>query len=347
MSANLISIKSFLGKYYAELLYAAAQGKYQDTELDTLFDQRFYIQNNKTQMVVDPTMEGLCMSVNGNEIYISKELFDHPYVLITNSIEHSNTETVNPRSLYNAETFQTIAYLICQNHVTLSVIGELEEPIYVKYKTDFEAFYNSVITFEASDGVDVEFVEEIESRAALNAVMNYNLSNTSRVTLTTFYENNVAGISTVYRNIKAGDQSHFSHIVLGKGSSNVIDENRVKCGAEAEVEFLGVIASGGKTFHSVLYVEPTTQDYKVTVDYRDIMCDKANVTFYPVILGHELANDKTSIEVSSITLEEIPAKVLDDEIKSYASPIVDRVITERMLGIERYYDNKSKFLEIL
>jgi hypothetical protein len=347
MSNNLISIKSFLGKYYPELHYAAAQRKYQDTELDTLFEQRFCIQHNKTQMVVDPTMKGLCMSVNGNEIYISKEFFDHPFVLVSNSIENLKTQTINPRSFYNSETFSTIAYLICQNQVTISIVGELEEPVYIRYKTDYEAFYNSIITFEASVGIDVDIVEEIESSAALNAVINYILNDTSKIKLTTFYKNNVAGISTVYRNIKAGDRSSFSHIVLGRGSSNVIDENRIKCGEGAEAEFFGVIAPAGKRFHSVLYVEPTNQDYKVTVDYRDILDDKSTVTFYPVILGHESPNDRTSIEVSNITLSEIPKKMLEDEVKNYASPIVDRAITEKMSGIERYYDNKSKFLEIL
>jgi hypothetical protein len=347
MSTNLTPIKSFLGKYHSELLYSAAQQKYQDTGLDTLFEQRFHIQDNKTQMVVDPAMPGLCMTVNGNEIYISKELFDHPFVLVSNSIESASTQAVNPRSLYNAETFSTVAYLICQNVVTLSVIGELEEPIYVKYKTDYEAFYNAVITIEASDGVDIEVVEEIESRAALNAVMNYNLSNTSKLKLSTFYHNNVASISTVYRNVRAGDNSHFSHVLLGRGSSNVIDENRIKCGNEAEIDFYGVIASGGRQFHSILYVEPTTQDYRISVDYRDILSEGANVTFFPVILGQDQANDKTTIEVSSITLEEIPSNVLEDEVKSYASPIVDRAILERMMGVERFYDNKSKFLQIL
>jgi hypothetical protein len=40
MSANLIPIKAFLGKYYPELLYSASQEKYKGTGLDEFFEQR-------------------------------------------------------------------------------------------------------------------------------------------------------------------------------------------------------------------------------------------------------------------------------------------------------------------
>lgn len=344
MSANLIPIKTFLGKYYSEILYSSAQDKYKGTGLDKFLEQRFVIQNNKTQMLVDPTMSGLVMIVCGNEIQISKELYDHPNVIVSNSLENASSQTTNPRSLYNPETVQTLAYLICQNHTTLNIVGELDEPIYIKYKADYETFYSSVVTFEINDEVEVEIVEEIESHCALNAVTNYVLHAFSKLNLTSFYQNNVAGISFVYRNVFARERSTFNHIVFGKGSSDVIDENKVRCASGSTTEMLGVINSAGKNFHSILYVEPAANDYKINVDYRDVLYGKSNVTFYPAILGQQPINNGASIEVSNISLEEIPQASHEEEIKKYVSPIVDRAILERMMGVKRFYDNKSKFL---
>lgn len=342
MSSNLIPIKSYLGKYYSELLYSSEQDKYKDTNLDTIFDQRFYIQNNKTQMVVDPTMKGLCLIVLGNEIHISKELYDHPNVIVINSLEHNQTS--NPRSLYTPETFPTIAYLICQNHTTFQIVGEIDEPIYVKYRTEFETFYSSVVVFDISNDLEVEIVEEVESLCALNAVANYILHPFSNLKLTTFYQNNVAAISYFFRNIIAQDSSNFSHIVLGKGSSNVIDENKIHPHADSKSEFLGIVNANGRNFHTILTVAPEAPNYKINVDYRDVLSGKSSVTFFPIIIGQQSVGDDATISVTNVTLEDIPAEKLADEITSYVSDIVGRTTLERLVGVKRFYDNKSKFL---
>src|ERR1035437_3414649 len=179
MSENLIPIKSFLGKYYAELLYSSTQDKYKDSNLELFFEQRFLVQNNKVQMIVDPGIEELVITVFGNEISISKELYDHPNVVISNSLE--NNQNSNPKSLYSADTFSTLAYLVCQNHTTIAINGEIDKPIYVKYKSDYETFYNSVVVFNIAGNIDVEIVEEIESYSALNSVTNYILEEASRL----------------------------------------------------------------------------------------------------------------------------------------------------------------------
>lgn len=346
MSTNLIPIKTFLGKYYSEILYCTMQDKYKDTALENFLEQRFIIQNNKTQMIVDPTMPGLGMSICGNEIYISKELYDHPNVVVINSLENPSQQTTNPRGLYNPEIFQTLAYLICQNQTTLQIIGDLEEPVYIKYKSEYETFYSSVVTFEINDEVDVEIVEEIESHSALNSVTNYVLNTFSKLNLTTFYQNNVAGISFVYRNVFARERSRYNHIVMGKGSSQIIDENKIRCTSGSTIDLLGLVDSAGKNFHSILYLEPTVQDYKFSVNYRDVLYGKSNVTFFPSILGQRVDNSAT-IEVSDIDLEKIPVEFRVSKIKNFISPIVDRAILERMTGVKRFYDNKSKFLHFL
>jgi hypothetical protein len=342
MSTNLIPIKAFLGKYYSELNYSSIQDKYKNTNLDTFFEQRFFIQNNKVQMIVDPGLPGLVVSFCGNEIHISKELYDHPNMVITNSIENTN-QNANPRSLYNAEIFSTLAYLVCQNHTMFQIIGEIDEPIYVKYKSDYEAFYNSVVVFEIISNISVEIVEEIESCSALNVVSNYILHANSTIKLTTFYQNHLSALSFVYRNIIAQEKANFNHILFGKGSSNVIDESKVLAYNESKTELLGVVNSDGKNFHSVLSVQPASENYYVDVDYREVLFAKANVTFFPVILGQDPL-EKAKISVTNITLEEIPSENIEAVIKGYVGEITDKAILERMAGAKRFYDNKNKFL---
>jgi hypothetical protein len=344
MSENLIPIKDFLGKYYTELLYSAAQEKYKDTKLDSFFDQRFYVQDNKIQMIVDPSVAGLVVVISGNEIQISKELYDHTNVVISNTMEGSS---VNPRALYNPETFSTLAYLVCQNQTTFRITGEIDEPIYIKYKSDYESFYNSVVVFDICNGIHVEIVEEIESYSALNAVTNYALQPYSKLNLMTFYRNNVSAHSFCYRHILAQDNSSFNHVLLGKGSANIIDESKIRAMSGSNTEMLGIVHSDGKNFHSILSVEPISDDYSITVNYKDVLEGKADVTFFPVILGQLPVNNSATIEVSNLRVEDVPLDKVGTEIKDYVSDIIDRAILERMAGVTRFYDNKSKFLDLL
>jgi len=341
MSDNLIQVKAFLGKYYAELNYSAIQEKYRNTQLDTIFEQRFYIQNNKAQMIVDPGMTGLVAIFTGNEVHISKELYDHPSVIISNSLENKD-QASNPRNLYNADTFSTVAYLVCQNHTMFHIVGDVDEPIYLKYKSDYETFHNSVIVVEVAIGVEVEIVEEVESLCALNVVTNYVLQPTSRLNLTTFYQNRVSALSYFYRNIVSLEDSKFNHLVFGKGSSNIIDENKIQPHHNSKSEFLGIINGAGMNFHSILCIHPGSNEYSVNVDYRDLLSGDSDVTFYPVIIGQE-PTSSSSISVSNISLDEIVDN-RDEEIKKYIGDILDRGVLERMAGVKRFYDNKTKFL---
>ena len=342
MSTNLIPIKSFLGKYYSEILYSATQDKYKNTGLDTFFEQRFIIQDNKIQMIVDPGLTGLIMNVTGNEIHISKNLYDHPNVIISNSLE--NPQTINQSSLYNPAIFSTLAYLICQNHITLQIVGEVDEPIYILYKSCYETFYNSIVIFDIAENIEVEIIEEIESCSALNFVTDYKLNFNSSLNLTTFYKNHISALSFCYRNVISYNNSHFNHILLGKGCSNIIDENKIYVSDKSNVELLGIINAKNQNFHSILYVEPRAQDYKISVVYKDILSKKANVTFFPVIVGN-IISDSATIEVSNIDLDEIPIEKIESDIQQFISDIVQRSILKRTIGVERFYNNKSKFLQ--
>jgi hypothetical protein len=223
------------------------------------------------------------------------------------------------------------------------VTGEVDEPIYLKYKSDYEAFYSSVVVFEVSENIEIEIVEEIESFSALNAVTNYILHPAAKLNLTTFYQNHISALSFVYRNIIAQDGASYNHMLFGKGSSNVIDENKVHAHNLSKSEFLGIVNSGSRNFHSILYVQPASEDYSVNVDYRDVLYGKANVTFFPMIMG-QLPGEKATICVSNITLEGMMNEAVEIEIKKYINDLTERATLDRMVGVKRFYDNKIKFL---
>ena len=345
MSENLIPIKTYLGKYYGELLYGASQAKYKDTGLDSFFEQRFYMQNNKVQMIVEPNVPGLVISVSGNEIHVSQTLFKHPSFVITNSMEVS--QDTNPKSLYNPDTFSTVAYLICQNHTSFKIVGPIDEPIYVKYSSDYETFYNSVLIFNILEGIDVEIVEEVESFSALNSVTNYILGQGAKLDLKTFYKNHLSAISFCYRNVIAQVGAKYNHTLCGRGSSNVIDENKIYASSKSETEMLGIINSEGMNFHSILYVESALPDYKIDVNYRDILEDKCNVSFFPIIIGEAPPKEDADIVISNITVENLNIDTIDTDISNFVYDIVDRLTLDRMTGTERFYSNKSDFIKIL
>ena len=343
MSSNLIQIKAFLGKYYPELAYSFTQDKYAKVGLNKFFEQRFIIQDNKTQMIIDPQLKGLVAIISGNEIFISKELYDHPYVTVTNSMENKDNLTSNPKSLYTAEVFSTLAYLICQNHTMFHIIGEIEEPIYIKYTTEYEVFYNSVVVVNIAEGFDVEIVEEFESNCALNAVTNYILNANSRLNLSTFYRNHYSALSFCLRNIIVQDTAKYSHILFGKGSSNVLDESRIHANNNSSVELLGCINPGQQEFHCIVGILPGSQDYSFFLDHRHVVGGKGKTTFTPQVVGHLPVNSHTN--VSSLVLDHYAEEFRAEKMSDFLSSITNRATLERTVGVERFYNNKSKFLQ--
>lgn len=383
MSANLIPVKTYLGKFYSELSDTVLTSqKYQHTNINSFFEQRFFIQNNKVQMIVDVTLKGLRIVVSGNEIYVSKELYKHPSIDITNSIEEKS-KTSDPRSLYSSKTFSTIAYLICQNHTLFKVIGDIDEPIYITFKSEYEAFYSSVLLFMVNAGVSVNIVEEIESHCAINSVVNYILNPYAALNVSTFYKNQRPALSFFFRNIIAQVASTYNHLLLGRGSSNVVDENRILLESEAMANVRGKIDVSNSSFHSIVEVTSSGHDNFINIDYRNTAKDKGTVTFTPVLEVSGLTtinlnadslviDDDSSILVtptvntpmnSVFTKTNINNRVLDPEelrtlvtddvdeneaidliISDFSKEISDRVGIHCQSGTERYYDIKNKFL---
>ncbi len=344
MSTNLIQLKAFLGKYYPELAYAVSQDKYVKAGLFKFFEQKFHIQNNTAQMVVDPSLKGLTVVVSGNEIFISESLYNHEFVEVTNSIENKdNTNTNNPKSLYASDTFSTIAYLICQNHTMFQIVGEIEEPIYIKYKSDFESFYNSVVIFNIASGLDVEIIEEFESSCAINAVTNYIIQNSSKLTVSTFYQNQMSAMSFCLRNVIVQDNAKYSHMLFGKGSSNVLDESKIYANNQSSIELLGIINPGQQQFHAIVGILPGAQDYNFLLDHRHVVSGKGKTTFTPVVAGHLPSSAYT--KVSSLVLDHYSKGFWTEKTEEFLSDIIDRATLERTVGVSRFYNNKTKFLE--
>jgi hypothetical protein len=342
MLENLITVKSFIGKHHLELLTSLEQDKYKSTTLDKFFEQRFIIQSNKVCMIIDPLIVDLTIIITGNEIYISKKLFDHPSVIVSNSIESANR--FNIKTAYNPDTFSTLAYLLCQNQTTIQIVDEIDEPIYILRKSDYECFQNSIIIVDILNGIDVEIIEEVESFGALNCVTNYILHPDVTLDLTTFYKGHTSSLTFCYRNVIADENSVFNHTLFGKGSSIVIDETDIRTLTGSEITLKGVINSKGKNFHTILNVESLTDDYSISVNYKDILWDKANVSFFPTVLGNLPVLDASPINISNIAANQIPVEETIGKISDFISDIVNHTTLVRMEGVKRFYDNKSAFI---
>jgi hypothetical protein len=341
MSSILIPVKTYLGKYYPELYISSSQEKYKSAGVDTFFEQRFLVQNNNIQMVVDDKLDGLQFVFAGNEIYVSQELYNHPHVNVINSMEEDQDK--NPRHLYNPDVFSTVAYLMCRNHVTFHIVGKLDKPIYAKYKSEFETFYSTVVVFNIDTFEEIEIVEEIESSCALNAVMNYILNPGSHTKLTTFYRNNISAVSFLYRNVISQSKSYFNHTLLGKGSSAIVDETKITTSLRSNIELFGCVDSLGKNFHSILTVEPSAWDYRIVVDYRNLVRQGDHVSYYPLMIGQE-PNRRSSISVNDLDVDTLLPGSKSGNIDKFINDVILQVKTNKLSDTDRLYSNKTKFL---
>ena len=342
MSINLTKIKSYLGKFYSELSKSILSDKYVTANLDRFLEQRFYIQNNKMQMVIDPALSGLLAIVAGNEIHISKELYNHPYINITNSMENVDSSS-NPHGLYTPVLFSSIAYLICQNHTMFHIVGEIEEPIYIRYVSDCETFYNSVVVFNIADSIEVEIVEEFNSNGALNAVTNYILHENTKLNLSTFCMSAMSASSFCLRNVIMQEYSSYSHALFGKGSSISVDESRITSANNATVELLGCIRSDQQEFHVIVGILPGTIDFNFMLDHRRVISGKGKATFTPLVY-QPLPSD-AHLNITSLALDEYSDAFKEEAADEFLSSLTERATLERFVGTQRFYSNKSKFLQ--
>jgi hypothetical protein len=341
MPSTLIPIKTFLGKYYPELAALAEQDKYVHSNISSFFPQRFHIQNNKTQMIIDHTLEGLQIIVIGNEIRVSKLLFDHSSVDISNSMEIQSNN--NPKGLYDSEVFSTMAYLVCQNHTMFHIIGDIDEPIYIQYRTHYETFYNSVIIFHIDKEIDVEIVEEFNSLCAMNIVANYVLQPQAHLKLTTFYQNHIAALSFCLRNTVIMDDAYYNHTLFGKGSSNVVDEHRIYTNTNSSAELFACIDANQHNFHSIVCVRPENINYSLILDQRHVVSGKGKITFTPLIIG--TLPEGSSANITSINTDTLHDNIKQEQILEFLLSITERATLDRSVGVDRFYDNKSKFYQ--
>lgn len=315
MSPNLIPIKTYLGKFYTELNNTVLTSqKYKNTNINTFFEQRFHIQDNKVQMIVDVHLKGLRAIVSGNEIHVSKELYKHPAIDITNSIEEKGPD---PKSLYSTRTFSTIAYLICQNHTLFKVLRDIDEPIYISFKSDYECFYNSVLLFMISTGATVNIVEEVESHCAINSVVNYILNPYSVLNVSTFYKNQKPTVSFFFRNVIAQTHSTYNHLLLGKGSANVVDENRIVFETGSNLELNGKIDAVGNSFHSIIEATSVHDDNSITINYKSSAKDKGKVTITPVIEISGLTS--TDVSIQNLIVDEMSSIITTPSVNAHES----------------------------
>lgn len=342
MVDNTVYIQNYLGKYLYEIQNSAEQQKYTNCGIEEFLQQRFKVQHNKTRMIINDALPGLSIIACGNEIEVSKQLYDHENITVSNSLELTDFSK-NPRGEYNPNIISTMAYLICNNQTTFNIEGDIDEPIYVKYKTDYESFYNSILCFNIENSLNIEIIEEIESVAALNVVTNYSLYPNSILNLYSLYKNSIPGISFIYRNMNLFGSSTYNHKVLGKGSSNIVDETTLSMYDRTNSEILGLIDSMGRNFHSILNIEPRGIDYNYDIEHKYVLYGDSNIRFYPTVSG---IFDLENITIDRLLVNKKTDKFFKTSIQDFTKDILDRFVLERTMDVKRFYDYKSTFLNL-
>lgn len=339
MSKKLTTVSESLKDLYPELLDLSRQEKYRDTQLKKIFEQRYYFQPNRPQLFINESLEGFIIIISGNEIEVSKTLYDSENISLLNSLDANSffTEVVNN---YHSDIFSNIAYLICPNKILISIDGEIDEPIYVHYKSEFECFYNSVITFDILSGIEVDIVEEIESNSALNVVSNFKVRQGASLSLFSFYKNALSGTSLINRNVDLDSSSTYTNIVLGLGSSMALEENNIKLSLNSQVELLGVINSRNLNFDTILNVIQPIKESYVSVVHKNVLGDKSNVSLYSENIDEELVilNFKEGNDLYN---------QYSGNVKDFTFDISERTILNRISGYTKFYDNKNIFFNLL
>jgi len=277
------TLRNILGNAYNDIHQAALNSeKYKDSRLEDIFDQRFYIQNNRVQMIADQTLTGYQIVVNGNEIYVSLALYNNPDIIILNSVDHGIHE--NSRKLFKKETFSTISYLICDNYTLFQIGKNIKDTITVRYKSDYESFYCSTLLFVVDKDVNVNIIEEYESRCSLNNVVNYILNDNSQLNLKTYYKNNLSAQSHCLRTAIVLDNSIFKHTLINENSSKVLDECKIICSPDSQIELKGKIKNSSGLFHSIIQLQADIGvKCDVKLNYRSIIQNDAVISIIPII----------------------------------------------------------------
>lgn len=334
----LKTVKDTLGKYYPELLKSSTQAKYKDSRITTFFQQSFQPQVNPLHMVVDSMMEGLCIEFNGNEVYVSPDLYEHTLVNITNTMESG--VNANPKAPFDSRVIGSLAYLMCQNHTIIDVVGNLDQPIYVRLSSDFETFHSSVVSFNITNGAQVEIIEEVESKAGLCAVINYTMSDCARLCLTTFYDNRISATSILHRHVITGASSQYYHNLLGNGSAIAVDESSIRTNTGALLYISGCIFCKSTGFHSILTIEPMNLNYHISVLLLGLIKQFGSFTSHPVVLRHELP-DGSEIDITDMDATDKP----NHRVESFTECVVRDIMLSSVNGVDRFYTKRDHLIE--
>ena len=316
----LTTVKTMLGRYYADLQRSLNQTRYTNSGIERFFDQSFEIQQNPHQMVVDHRLTGLQIEFNGNEVYVSHELYHHGSVNISNTMESG--KAIAPITQYDYRVIPTIAYLACQNHTTIDIVAPLDAPIFMRFSSEFERFHSSVATVNVINGAQVDIVEQVESRAALCMMVNYSLSAGSTLHLNTLYECNMASTTLLGRKITADVGATVNQGVLSNGAAIISDETYISTTSGVSVNVEGCVFCKDSHYHSAVTIEPMHLDYSVDINMRGVITGTGQFSHCPTVLRYA-APPGSTVSATSMNTE----GKTQDEIAQFTQDIIRNIAT--------------------
>ena len=334
-------LKQILGKYAGEITNSCNQEKYEGVNLKSFLLQKYDRQTDTPGVAIDHRLQGLEMVVSGNYIRISRDLSQHPAITIKTNNPGPESEH-NPRSNYDSNVFASMAYLLCQNFIQIVVSAFVDKVLYIRYESEFEKIYSSAIEVSIAGTAQIDIVEEINSTSAINTVMDYNVGPTAKLRLHTFHNNSAGGNTILNRNVFLDNRASFQHGVMAHGAALVLDETRLFPKFRSNTAINGIVAAASKNYHGVLTVHPSIGEYKVAIEYRNIINDKSSATFYAGVAGQDVS-ERSHINVQDINLGSLPRGQELQELVNFIQDMLPVINIDNRSDTERFSVQKNNF----
>lgn len=337
--ADLLPLKDYFGKYYPELKDSCSQEKYAGTGLASLFEHRYRVPNKEMQLHIDPSLPGLQLVISEGEVKISAGILNHPHISVFNDLALDQAA----KDGYNPDILPTMGYLSCWNRIKISFDSYIDTTVYIRYQSSAEIFFSSIVSIHVAPTAQVDIVEEFDGPGAVNVAANYEIESTAKLHLYTFYKPSAAGIILSLRNATIKERAYFKNVVLGKGSACVLDETKLYPLFRANVDILGIVDSPSRNFHNVLTVHPVVQEYRVAVEYKNIVGNTGVVSYYAGVVGNSISR-RSSINVTDLNIDEISDSDINTEIEKFTENVLEHVKVTDKKDSERFYGNRDEFV---
>lgn len=327
---NLVEFGKFLGKYKEEIEGSFSLNKYAHHNLQLLLPQKYGVNISNPVIIVDTHKPGLWITAIGQKFFISEDLYNSDLIDISDS-----TDT-NFKKYYTPDVFSTLSYLMCRNLLSIRIKKSLNQPVYINVTSDYELLSGIPLSIELSSNVSVHVIEEISSKSFLIPSLRYTLGPRANLELSTFYKNNIASNSVLYRDITAQRETTVDHTIYCLPSSYILDETLVRAFTNAKVNIDACMSGKHTNTGLISKILPYNEPYDATVRSLDL-------SETPDAVCHTIIDDTGHTEIHLHSIH----KDTTDAVNLCIQQIESKSILEISDDNYRFLENRKHFLNTI